>query len=113
MLETEIKNLTAQIEQLNANFAQFFTASTQEVKADKPVKQKETKAPEQAKVGDTPKVETQKTRDDLRELCLIKVRSDRKVKDKIFKVFGEFGGQVVDDLKDDDIQTVFNKVSAL
>ena len=111
MLETEIKNLTAQIEQLNANFAQFFSVSTQEVKADKPVKQ--VKQEEVETSEPTKEQVKEKTRDDLRELCLVKVRSDRKLKDKIFKIFGEFGGQVVDDLKDEDVNAVFEKVAVL
>jgi isochorismate hydrolase len=97
MLETEIKNLSAQIEKLNSNFEALFNKANSE-----PVKEE----------PKTEKVETT-TAQDIKDLCLIKARSNKDNKAKIKSILKDKGASVVDDLKETDYEEVKKLIGAL
>lgn len=103
MLETEIKKLSSQIEQLNNNFEAFFSSATQSA----PV---ETPKTDSAQLEE-PKQET--TADDVRGLCLTKCRADKANKAKVKAILSKYGAKVVDDLSSDDLQKAKEEIGAL
>lgn len=108
MLETEIKNLVAQIEKLNSNFeALFKPANTPETKPE-PVQEKAPadNAPEE-KTQDLPK------REDLKDLALAKIRGNRDNKEKVKAILSDCGVGAFDELEDKDLLKVKEKVAAL
>lgn len=100
MLETEIKNLTAQIEKLNSNFEALFNSAN-----CAPVEQVKEPAKEETK----PTI----TRDSLRELCISKVRGNSENKKKVKDILKTKGASLVDDLKDEDLEEVQTLLGAL
>jgi hypothetical protein len=100
MLETEIKNLTAQIEKLNSNFEALFNSAN-----GSPVKQEKEPLTEETK----PTI----TRDSLRELCLTKVRGNSTNKTKVKDILKTKGASLVDDLKEEDLEEVQKLLGAL
>lgn len=111
MLETEIKKLTSQIEQLNNNFEAFFSSATQTEPTTEESKQLELplEEPEQTQEAQAPTI----TRDSLRDLCMVKVRENRKNRAKIKDILKDHGAKLVDDLDDDKLEEVNDKIGAL
>lgn len=103
MLETEIKKLSDQIEQLNNNFAQFFSSAAQKTPVETP-KSDQLETPEQS---EEPRI----TPDTLRDLCMVKSREGLKV--EVRAILTDLGAKVVDDLSPDDLIKAYEKIGAL
>jgi hypothetical protein len=107
MLETEIKKLNDQIEQLNNNFAQFFEANTSTpVTVDLSQLEPE---PEPEQSDEAPEV----TKESLRDLCMSKVRGDKANKALIKKILSDLGAKLVDDLSENNLIKANEKIGAL
>lgn len=101
MLETEIKNLTSQIEKLNINLEALFNAANSEPTKE-PVKE-EPKSEQADKI----------TAQDIKDLCLVKARADKSNKAKIKDILKDKGASVVDDLNKSDYEDVKKLIGAL
>jgi hypothetical protein len=106
MLETEIKNLTKQIEQLNNNFAQFFSSAAQKTPVQAP-KSDQLETPEQSEESEESRI----TPDTLRDLCMVKSREGLKV--EVRAILTDLGAKVVDDLSHADLIKAYEKIGAL
>jgi hypothetical protein len=110
MLETEIKKLSGQIEQLNNNFARFFgsQANTVQITAEEV---------EQAIDEDQKELERSEastlSKDNLRTLCLEKSRADKDNKKLIKAILSKHGAKLVDDLDEDNLPKAFKEIGAL
>lgn len=101
MLEAEMKKLTAAVEAL--------TAALQKQKAElQDAPKAETKAPEAV----APKAETI-DRDQLQDLCLSLVRTDRKNKPRIMEVIAAHGGKILNDVADANLAQLKADLEAL
>jgi len=113
MLETEIKKLNSQIEQLNNNFAQFFT-QVATVKVE-PV---QITAEEVEQATDDNQLELEQrapeiTKDSLRSLCLVKSRENKDNKAKIKTILKDLGATIVEDLSENGLGKANDKIGAL
>lgn len=108
MLETEIKNLTKQIEQLNNNFEAFFKSQVLG-ESQSPEKLPDSKTG----LNEDKKEEPSITPESFRDLCLVKSREDKSLKPKIKKILADLGAKVVDDLSPEDLVTANEQVGAL
>lgn len=122
MLESEIKKLSSQIEQLNNNFAQFFEANTSApVTVD--LSQLELEQSDEGErvfneacgfnkdeqSDEAPEV----TKESLRDLCMSKVRGDKANKALIKKILSDLGAKLVDDLSENNLIKANEKIGAL
>ena len=113
MLETKIEQLTKQIETLNSNFESFFNSVNNqlEVKEVKEVKEVEdVKEVKDVKEKAKPKC---LTRQDVRDLCMAKVRADRRNSAKIKAILSGFDAGIVEDVKEEGLQEVAKLIGAL
>jgi hypothetical protein len=106
MLETEIKKLSAQIEQLNNNFTQFFSNAAQKTPVETP-KSDQLETPEQSEESKEPRI----TPDTLRDLCMVKSREGLKV--EVRAILTDLGAKVVDDLSPGDLVKAYEKIGGL
>ncbi len=120
MLETEIKKLSAQIEQLNSNFEKFFNSATSQPEAQpeaqpeqQPEAQPEQQPEQQPETQPEQQPETSVTGDDVRQLCLEKSRENKENKAKIKAVLSDLGAKLVSDLNDEGLTVARNKIGAL
>jgi hypothetical protein len=104
MLETEIKKLSSQIEQLNNNFEAFFSSATQNAPVETPKVDGSQLEPEQ---NEEPEI----TQDALRDLCIAKSRGGHKK--EVRAILTDLGAKVVDDLSPDDLIKAYEKIGAL
>ncbi len=102
MLETEIKNLSAQIEKLNNNFEAMFNSANANAET-KPVETEEPKTEQVEKI----------TAQNIKDLCLLKARANKDNKAKIKAALKSKGASVVDDLKESDYEEVKKLIGAL
>lgn len=105
MLETEMKKLNSQLEQLNNNFAQFFAASTETAENVATTVIND----DQLEQNEAPVI----THTTLRDLCMLKVREDKKNKDSVKKILADLGAKIIDDLSEDDLPKAQEKIGAL
>ncbi len=109
MLETEIKNLTAQIEKLNSNFEALFNAANSEPRL---TREQKTEGEKVFNANASEQVE-KITAQDIKDLCLIKARADKDNKAKIKDILKSKGASVVDDLKESDYAEIKTLIGAL
>lgn len=109
MLETEIKNLTAQIEKLNNNFDALFNSANSEPELTPEQKTEGEKVFNAVASENVEKITAQ----DIKDLCLIKARADKNNKAKIKDILKGKGASVVDDLKDSDYEDVKKLIGVL
>ena len=116
MLETEIKKLSAQIEQLNSNFEKFFNATTLQPEPEAEPEAEAGAEPEaeaEAEPEAEPEAEAGITGDDVRQLCLEKSRENKENKAKIKAILSDLGAKLVSDLNEEGLVIARNKIGAL
>ena len=120
MLETEIKKLSAQIEQLNSNFEKFFNAATLEAQTEpkaEPKAEAQTEPKAEPKAEPEAEAEAQPeagiTGDDVRQLCLEKSRENKENKAKIKAILSDLSAKLVSDLNEEGLVIARNKIGAL
>jgi hypothetical protein len=106
MLETEIKKLSSQIEQLNNNFAQFFEMSVSSETTPAVTVEDDQLELEQ---NEAPTV----TKETVRDLCMVKSREAKDNRAKVKKILSDLGAKLVDDLSNDDLIKARDLIGAL
>jgi hypothetical protein len=101
-LELEIKKLTEAVQALSALIGQDSTKKVLETLQESPVNK-----------DLTPKTDKELTHEQLKELCLLKSRSNPDNRAKAKKILGNFNAKKVTDLSDQDLQLAFEQIEAL
>jgi hypothetical protein len=109
-LENQIERLTAAIEKLNGNIERALATPAQQT-APAPT------APEPALTASepvaAPVVASSFTQDDLRRLCMAKVKEDRAFKDTLKEFLSKAYGVVkTSDVPDDKVAEVYSRIEA-